>query len=71
VEAAGTHRIVEYGAVEFTLGTYRLWLKAYVVLQNGEGGEGPEVEVSDHTDRHVALDCPSLVGLGEYEPFRS
>jgi hypothetical protein len=65
------HRMVEHGAVEFTLGTYRLWLKAYVVMQNGANGGGPEVEVSAHTDRHVALDCPSLVGLGEYEPFRA
>ncbi|MDF2627294.1 MAG: hypothetical protein K0R39_1125 [Symbiobacteriaceae bacterium] len=51
--------------IEFTLGNYRLWLKAYVAYQ-GEHG----LRLTADDDQQVLLDCPSLLGLqGEYTAF--
>ncbi|HYF76068.1 MAG TPA: hypothetical protein VD973_02960 [Symbiobacteriaceae bacterium] len=59
------HRWLEENTIEFTLGNYRMWLKAYVV-SDCDG----RLSVSADDDPDVLLDCPALVGLqGEYTPF--
>lgn len=59
------HQWLDTSTIEFTLGNYRMWLKAYVVAE-----AGGQLVVSADADPYVLLDCPALVGLnGEYTRF--
>lgn len=59
------HTKIEEGTVEFTLGNYRLWLKAYVAYR-----ENQSLKVSKDDEPMVTLDCPSLIGQTRpYTPF--
>ncbi|VVB89863.1 Uncharacterised protein [uncultured archaeon] len=53
--------------IEFTLGNYRLWLKGHVLYEDSEENEDSEkrtaLKVTDHDEKNVFLDCPSLFGL--------
>lgn len=47
--------------IEFTLGNYRLWIKAYAVLYGaGESEKKSALKISDHDEENVILDCPAL-----------
>lgn len=51
--------------LEFTLGNYRLWLKAYVAYE-----QDGTLRLTADDDSGVLLDCPALIGLqGEYTAF--
>lgn len=59
------HKWLEDSAIEFTLGNYRLWLKAYVAFAHNGG-----LQLTSDDDSRVLLDCPALIGLqGEYTEF--
>lgn len=76
MERAGS-RDSKYGPnnqIEFTLGKYRLWLKAYVALyedeENEDGEKKSALKVSKHNEKNVFLDCPALAGImTEFTPF--
>ncbi|MGE5674875.1 MAG: hypothetical protein ACM3XM_13550 [Mycobacterium leprae] len=60
------HRWLDSGTVEFTLGNYRLWLKAYVTYEEEAGG----LKLTTDDEPNLALDCPALMGLRrEHTPF--
>lgn len=63
--SARRHVQLSENTIEFTMGNYRLWLKAYVAYRNGQA-----LKVSDHDDPGVQLDCVAIVGQTmEYTPF--
>ena len=59
--------------IEFTLGNYRLWIKAYVAsYEEGEDGKKKcPLKVSDNNEEHVFLDCAALAPecMTEFTPF--
>jgi len=53
--------------IEFSFGNYKLWLKSYILYEdvdeNEDGVKKKLLKVSNHNDKDVILDCPSLMGL--------
>lgn len=62
---SATDQWLQPNTVRFTLGNFRLWLKAYVASAAGD-----HIGLTSHNDENVLLDVPSILGLnGEYTDF--
>lgn len=52
-------KVISQNTLQFDLGNYRLWLKAYATYQDKE----KHLRFTEHNDENVILSCPALEGL--------